>query len=280
MNVATKLGFWLGAKTGLHIVPAARLSEMRREIKVLTRSLDRKNKELSLIERLATDFNASWIVEFLPVSRSQFRQDLFVLAVVGAKPREGYFVEFGASNGQDLSNSWLLEHRFGWTGILAEPAAGWHESLVRSRSCAIDFRCVWSRTGETVLFNETTFGELSTVDRFSDSDLHARARARGQKYCVETVSLTDLLKCHNAPRRINYLSVDTEGSEFEILSSFDFNDYEIDVVTVEHNFNLNRDKIRGLLESNGYVRLYEDLSDPDDWYVHYRIMKEKSSKSQ
>ena len=45
-------------------------------------------------------------------AHSQIRQDLFVLNQLHEK-RDGYFVEFGASDGQTLSNTWLLEKRFG-----------------------------------------------------------------------------------------------------------------------------------------------------------------------
>lgn len=271
-----KLAAWLFLQKGLQIVPVAKLDQTNRQIKTLSRSLDRKSKDQSLMVSLATDFNAAWVVEYLPIAKSQLRQDIFVLAVVGMRTQEGFFVEFGATDGQELSNSWLLEKEFGWSGILAEPGDVWQETLVENRSCAIDFRCVWSRSGQKIMFNETTFGELSTVDLFSESDFFARARAKGRKYVVETVSLRDLLKAHDAPKKIDYLSIDTEGSEFEILSSFEFNEYEIDVITVEHNFTSNRAKIKELLTVQGYVQLYEGLSDPDDWYVHNRVLDGKS----
>jgi hypothetical protein len=54
-------------------------------------------------------------------SQSQYKQDIFVLTQLGFK-RNGYFAEFGATNGLELSNSYLLERQFGWSGILAEPA--------------------------------------------------------------------------------------------------------------------------------------------------------------
>ncbi len=70
--------------------------------------------------------------EYLSESKSQLRQDLFVLSELRFK-RDGYFVEFGATNGIDLSNSHLLETRFGWQGILAEPARIWHKALKNNR---------------------------------------------------------------------------------------------------------------------------------------------------
>lgn len=199
-------------------------------------------------------------------SRSQIRQDLFVLAELGFK-RGGYFVEFGATNGKDLSNTYLLEKSYGWHGILAEPAVSWHADLSRNRDCHIDKGCVWRASGETLVLNETDIRELSTIDSFSDSDMHSEARKSGKSYPVPTISLNDLLTKYEAPRKIDYLSIDTEGSEFEILQGFDFRRYEIGVITCEHNYTQTRERIHDLLSANGYVRKYVNLSRFDDWYV-------------
>jgi FkbM family methyltransferase len=199
-------------------------------------------------------------------SRSQISQDIFVLAELKNK-RGGYFVDFGATNGVDLSNSYLLEKHYGWNGILAEPARCWHEDLRKNRSAAIDTRCVWSETGHKLEFNETKVPELSTISKFNDVDDHRRARSYGETYEVETVSLTDLLDHYRAPREIDYLSIDTEGSEFEILSNFDFSKYRFSVITCEHNFTEMRERMNYLLTSHGYKRKHEALSRWDDWYV-------------
>jgi FkbM family methyltransferase len=199
-------------------------------------------------------------------SKSQIGQDMFVLAELHFK-RDGYFVEFGAANGLELSNTYMLEKELGWTGILAEPAHIWHDDLLKNRSCHISFDCVWTKSHEEIEFNEVSAAELSTIDAFSDSDGHSQTRAEGKKYKVYTCSLLDLLKKYKAPQEIDYLSIDTEGSEFEILSAFDFDAYKIKVITCEHNFSPMRDKIMELLVSKSYVRKYEELSQFDDWYV-------------
>lgn len=206
------------------------------------------------------------LIKFGNKSKSQLGQDIFVLSELGFK-RDGFFVEFGATNGLDLSNTYLLESDFGWSGILAEPATSWHESLRLNRKAKIDTRCVWSQSGDSLVFNETDMKEFSTIDHFSSADLHEKNRLNGSKYIVDTVSLLDLLDELEAPRIIDYLSIDTEGSEYSILENFDFSKYSFRVITCEHNYTPMRDKIKILLESKGYVRKYTNLSKFDDWYV-------------
>ena len=73
----------------------------------------------------------------------------------------------------------------------------------------------------------------------------------------------DLLRENDAPFEIYHLSIDTEGSEFEILSRLDFSAYRVRVITVEHNFTPVRERLRKLLESHGYVRKLEVASHVD-----------------
>ena len=200
-------------------------------------------------------------------SKSQNYQDLFVLSELNMK-HDGFFVEFGATNGIDISNTFLLEDEFGWKGILAEPALFWHEALHQNRPSAfIEDLCVWIDSDSTLMFNETENKDLSTLDTFSNLDGHHELRQIGQKYPVKTISLTDLLDKYSAPKHIDYLSIDTEGSEFDILNAFDFERYSIGVITCEHNYTAAREKIYKLLIPKGYIRKSEKISRWDDWYV-------------
>ncbi len=205
-------------------------------------------------------------MENLSISRSQHQQDLWVLYELNDR-HGGYFVEFGAADGVHLSNSLLLESKFGWHGIAAEPCRSYFPGLAANRHCIVDDRCVWNRSGEILTFNETRALELSTIDQFSSCDGHAHNRADGQRYEVETISLNDLLDHHRAPSRIDYMSVDTEGSEVDILSAFDFDRYDVRLITVEHNHTPSRDGLYDLLTSKGYERKFADISRTDDWYI-------------
>jgi hypothetical protein len=126
---------------------------------------------------------------------------------------------------------------------------------------------VYSRTGEQISFSENYIGELSGITEFTGNDHHGLLDRTTTSYQVETISLLDLLRHHNAPKHIEFLSVDTEGSEFEILNAFDFSQYTFGAICVEHNYLENRPKVKQLLLANGYRQAYPELSDFDDWFV-------------
>lgn len=213
------------------------------------------------------DISNKEISELTKLSKSQVMQDIFVYLESGKK-KKGFFVEFGATNGISISNTYMLENHFGWKGILVEPGLIWHEELYKNRPNAkIDISCVWKEDGSKITFNETKIPVYATIDAYSSSDTNNRTN--GKKYEVETITLLSLLDKHNAPEVIDYLSIDTEGSELDILKAF-FNTnlkYKIKIITCEHNFTKNREEIYNLLVQHGYERKYTDISEHDDFYV-------------
>jgi FkbM family methyltransferase len=208
----------------------------------------------------------SYAVRYYSLSKSQLMQDIFVLSALHEKSG-GYFVEFGGGDGVTFSNSYLLEKQFGWKGIVAEPSRSFIPKLMANRRCHVDTRCVWSISQRKLTFVEVEDGgELSTVKQFKQCDHHDRSKA--VEYEVDTVSLDDLLQTHDAPTEIDYLSVDTEGSELEILENVDFNRWRFNVITVEHNFvPKNRSAIFKLLTAAGYTRIATQFSEWGDWYI-------------
>jgi len=200
-------------------------------------------------------------------SRSQILQDLWVGYELGER-REGFFVEFGATNGMLNSNTWLLEKKYGWKGIVAEPNPLWHSALMQNRSSSIDRRCVSSSSGTKVRFliTDSVDPELSGVAEFAGGDHFAEVRSAGREIQVETVTLNQLLIDHDAPTKIDYMSIDTEGSEYDILRAFDFSRYAIDLISVEQNRKTEA-AIDAILTRHGYTRVFKEFSQWDGWYV-------------
>ena len=234
---------------------------------VRTKSLEEVNTGMAF-ERHRRIFSAfpydlQSFSKFSEKSKSQLGQDLLAVGCSGAK-RGGFFVEFGATNGVELSNTHLLEKELGWNGILAEPAKVWHRDLEANRNVEVSKAAVWSLSGANMKFLETSAPELSTLKRFSGSDQHVR---KGTTYEVETLTLMDLLLSMKAPPYIDFISIDTEGSEFEILKNFDFSKFSFGLLCIEHNYTSSRESVLSLLQNNGYERILEDVSRWDGWFV-------------
>lgn len=198
-------------------------------------------------------------------SFAQILQDLWVCYELG-ETRDGFFVEFGATDGLTNSNTALLETAYGWRGILAEPNPAWHAALRDNRRAEIDFRCVAGRSGETVDFLVVEDPELSTIASYAANDHFAEIRRRAPQILVETVALNDLLADHGAPFTIDYVSIDTEGSEWEILSTFDFDRWSVRLFSIEHNHTERESQIDELMVRHGYRRVFAEFSQWDAWY--------------
>ncbi|WP_346839846.1 FkbM family methyltransferase [Microbulbifer sp. SAOS-129_SWC] len=189
------------------------------------------------------------------LSPSQLGQDLWVLEKTNFK-RNGFFVEFGATDGVLLSNTYLLEKEFGWNGICAEPNPQFFAELKKNRDCTVADACIYSKTGEEVEF--VLAKEYGGVADEARSGAHGQKVAAydsiGEKIKLKTISLHDFLVANGAPKNIDYLSVDTEGTEYSILKDFPFDYWSIGCLTVEHNFEPQRELLFELLTNVGYVR--------------------------
>lgn len=210
-----------------------------------------------------------------PGSFAQLGQDLDVVNAFGGL-REGYFVDVGASDGITYSNTYLLENAYGWKGICVEPVPEEYQKLVQCRPGSI---CVGSPmldvSGKEVLFRVS--------EQYSDADnniirgtllsgiedyLKAHPSAQeGKPLTMHTQTLTEVLDRYEAPAVMDYLSLDTEGSELLILQGLDWKRYTFRLIHVEHNLiEPNRLHIREFLEGKGYRFVRQNQW--DDEYEH------------
>jgi len=190
---------------------------------------------------------------------------LWILYLLGKK-RNGYFVEFGACDGLLFSNTLLLEQSLGWKGILAEPNRAYKKQIRENRRAIIETRAVWSRTKDYIEFAEVSAGGLSGIySTFRDSkNLSNKRELLGlKKYIVETISLNDLLAAHNAPANFDLLSIDTEGSEFQIFQNFNLNKYHPKIIIIEFDGSRYIEKkFKNICAGHGYRSIGSKLKDP------------------
>jgi len=226
--------------------------------------IDKENKIL---------FNFIDHIRKIKNSRSQLLQDIFASFVVHDNFEKTY-LEFGATNGVELSNTYMLENEFGWSGVLSEPDPQWITDLKKNRpNSKIITKCIWKKSNEKLKFFSSNHGVLSTLEEFKYSDNESMPRnvndrvKEGKNILVETISLNDLVEENFNSICPSYISVDTEGSEFEILNSFNFSKYRPVVFTVEHNFTKLQNDIDKIMLENNYIRIFENFTVFDAWYV-------------
>ena len=230
------------------------------------------------------DFLKRFIDHFEKIEnfQSQIYQDIFASFIVGDK-YDKTFIEFGATDGLDISNSYTLESSFNWKGVLSEPSPQWHEALKKNRkNSKIITKCIWKESGKKLDFFMSDFGSLSTIKDFVESDkisipTNTEIRLKsGKTISVETISLNDVIKEYFNSICPSYISIDTEGSEYEILKAFDLDNFRPKVFTIEHNHTENETKIDEHLIANGYVRIFRKLTTFDAWFIPSEILKSTS----
>lgn len=198
------------------------------------------------------------------LSEAQILQDLVALYVLGDRP--GYFVEVGAGDGVRLSNTHYLEKQKQWDGLLIEPNPQYQEALRDMRSVRLDTRAAFSRSGEKRDFLDVLSDRVySTLVGYEDGDQHERD---GDIYEVETVTLNDAFEQHGVPKDIRFMSIDTEGSELEVLAGLDLNRYTIGFLAIEHNFD--KARLRAIVDHVkpfGYEPILSGISQWESWFV-------------
>ena len=96
----------------------------------------------------------AYMVSMAPEAKGQLLQDLWALWVSRQK-KGGYFVEFGAASGVHLSNTWLLEKKMGWSGLLAEPNPVFLGSLRKNRTSTISTAGMCGRSPSNTISGTT-----------------------------------------------------------------------------------------------------------------------------
>lgn len=184
-------------------------------------------------------------------------QDMWIALAVAPGKKDGYYVDIGSADGVIHSNSYVLD-RMGWKGICVDP----FPTNMGGRTCQMIKQPVFNTSGQKVSFRDAgeNGGIATTLDRSKE------IAASAPLVDFITISIDDLLQKGNAPKHIDYMSIDVEGAEFEALQGLSFDKYQVDAITIEHNDEKQkRESIRQLLESKGYVRVRSWLT--DDWYL-------------
>ena len=194
---------------------------------------------------------------------SQAGQDYWVFGEVFNEKKGGFFVDIGAHDGIDLSNTYLLEKRYNWSGLCIEANPLTFKQLQANRKATCLNICLDQYEGEVLFKLNGVMGGI--VDQGMDNELTSSESA----VTLKTKTLNSVLADASAPNVIDYLSMDIEGAEERVLRDFDFNQYTFLCISIERP----SQHIQDLFNRNGYV-LVKHIPGLDNFYVHQSFSKE------
>jgi len=205
-----------------------------------------------------------------PFLQSQSGQDKYVYDNFFLnKKTPGIYVEFGARDGKEHSNTYFYEFGLGWTGLLVEFEDSEFNKLVKNRPGSLVIQgavCKEHKIKEFAL--SKNIGWHGDPDHYTSH----RKPLLGKKVKVKCYTLNELLT-ESGIRYIDYMTVDTEGSELSLLEVFDFNLFVVDIIQIEVLMGEKeiKQKIHQLLISKGYDHIIDYIVTPNDtWDLIYK----------
>lgn len=186
---------------------------------------------------------------------SQCGQDKWVIKDILKFKRGGFFLDLAAGDGINISNTYVLEKRYGWNGICIEASDNLFSKLKENRSCICENACIDGKE-HTVKFIERNGFSGGIVDSNTDN------KVATDYVLKKTTTLKKILQKHNAPRIIDYFSLDVEGAETRIMEGFPFKDYVFSAMTIERPSKL----LKFILKREGYIVV--GVNPCDKLYIH------------
>lgn len=174
----------------------------------------------------------------VPEYFSQAGQDRYVDRLLSGGKRGGVFVDVGGYDGITGSNTLFFEVFRGWSGLLVEPAPDRLAQARARRRCRCVGDAVAGAPGSREFLHVLAgFTQMSGLLESYDPRLLSRVRAnpahQERIVAVQARPLAQLLR-EAGLARIDYLSLDVEGAEGEILAGFPFDEFEIAACSIEN----------------------------------------------
>jgi len=204
---------------------------------------------------------------------SQHKQDMLLELSVFKGYKNGFFIDIGAHDGVTINNTLYFEKYNNWSGINIEPIKKVYDKLVVNRPNSININCAISNNDGTAEFlsNDGYTEMLSGLkDNFDPRHLERLQKENNQMgsttqtITVITKKLETICDEYNI-NHINYLSIDVEGAEFEVIKSINFDKIFIDIIEFENNYDDTSGPIIQYLENKNYIIIHKSL---DVFMIH------------
>lgn len=198
---------------------------------------------------------------------SQFKQDEFLEKNIFKGLKNGFFMDIGAHDGVSINNTLYFEKNNDWKGINVEPIKKVYKKLIINRPNCINLNyAICNKDGESEFFCNSGYTEMLSglVENFDPRHFNRLSRenaaynANTEIIKVKTKRIETICDTFNI-KHINYLSIDVEGAEFEVIKSINFDKVFIDVIEFENNYNDTSIPIVKYLESKDFEIFHKEL---------------------
>lgn len=209
------------------------------------------------------------------MTMSQYLQDYYLYKYhFQYLDRRGVYVDVAANHGVDLSNSFFFDSCLAWRGVCVEPNPMYAPSLNSSlRSCAYVPACVSDVPGTIAFIMAQGRGGVAATNK-NAGDSSAMKRSGSYTVNMTCTTLQNVLNEQDEPV-VDYLSLDVEGHELNVLKSVDWEKVDVKVITVESG--ANDTLIEAFLDSKRMHKLRNDTTGlpiklgKDDLYIHDNV---------
>jgi hypothetical protein len=184
------------------------------------------------------------------------------------KIENGFFIEAGAFDGENFSNSLYFEKQRNWDGILIEPVPSQFQLLKsKNRHAYLINACIANNKPYIARFR--VLGVISGIESEMSDDHKHRVKQESLVNNKETFKIAyipcfplySILKAIDISK-VDYFSLDVEGGELNVVNSIPFDEIDIKSFTIEWPGNAdNREKILEIMNKNGYNLLKDDKQD-------------------
>jgi len=214
-----------------------------------------------------------------PTKYSQENQDMIIYENFFKNESLGIFCDIGGNHPLTFNNTRYFEE-IGWTGYVFEPLPKMKPLWEEYRKAKLFPFALSDTEGEvafSVVNDNETFGDMFSYVKDTKESGY---KYQSEDIVVKTKVLKDIL-IKNSITHINYMSIDVEGHELNVLKGIDFNTVQIDVLTIENNSRCchiyGDDKIREIMFKNKYI-LWGRIVGLDDIFVHKDFLENIDAK--
>lgn len=197
---------------------------------------------------------------------SQIGQDRYYIEQISKKKHGGRFLDIGAHDGIHTSNTATLELEYGWSGICIEANPILSTKLKQNRPGSVVVNCAaWSENGYVELeipknnlqgIQGDLLSRISTLEN-NENYFPGHFASDTEKIMIPSRNINDLVEEYfEFPCVIDFMSLDIEGAEIEVLQSMNFDLLDIRFMTIEWGYR------------PGYVPLIQKILEPVGYQLH------------